>query len=614
MYIRQPSSKFPVETQSQDTLNRTNAHHSSGTLEMRSIMDVFGISIQPVQLNYEMAPSIYDLEPLTTVQECAIALYRCGFNVLPLPYGSKKPFSNMPLKRLYKSRLHRCGSAALPCRHFSTVPLFEDLFSGRANIAVMCGKTSRNLVCIDCETSVAYDHMGKELDRRGIPYWTYTSHRGGGYLLRVVEGEVVNIPKGNNDIFEDVEIWGNSQYVVLPPSVHPEGTVYRWRNDIYPGFDEGGTLYQTLPAIYIDELRWLGVTLKKDRQFQAEPGEMFRLPSQYAVISKRNREVLANGAKKGERNRRLTALAYDLAGCGLLYEEIEVDYLRAASICTPPYPEAEAMSVLSSAYSKPRSPARKSLRASLSTSTFHRQLFDFSDKFDWKRTFGRKARTRKNLFMELIKRSNRDGSISSSAVRLLGEGLNRKYQFVSLCIRDLIKVGLIRRSKSWRTSASGANEYVFGEAVVIPSIVDSVLPPCNSSVNDWRYEKLSKTDAWKDVFGKLGDVTEKVFCFLLAGSYKSRYAIAKAMNAPESSVNRAVKKLLEIRLVKFSQSEGLYYAEPVTEGQLTELSLQLQSNGRAMLQRINHTLDRGIYLNRIMDKLVRENLIRMEKR
>ena len=325
---------------------------------------------------------------ITSTQDRAIDLHRRGFNVFPLPYGSKEPFERTPLRRLYNSRLHLCGDGVEPCRHGRTVPTFASLFTGRKNFAVMCGKTSSNLLAVDCDSHAAYITIGRELDALALPYWAFTSHRGGCYWLRVMEGEAVNVAK--IEALPDVQLWGNSHYVLAPLSVHPSGTVYRWRGDTEPRFYYANE-FDSLPAVSVTALGWLGVTLLKDEKPQRKPLELFGLSAEYAALSERNRKTLANGATEGERNTRLTALAYDLAG-NFDREDIEADFLQAAAICEPSYPKREALAILKSAYRKERTPAKGANAGAVDVRI--QRLYVFVNSYDWKATFGRKARTR----------------------------------------------------------------------------------------------------------------------------------------------------------------------------------------------------------------------------
>lgn len=546
-----------------------------------------------------------EAEPLTGTQRRAIDLYKRGFNVFPLPYGSKEPFKNTSLKRLYNARPHFCGDGVQPCRHGRNAPTFASLFYGRMNTAVMCGKTSGNLLAVDCDSKAAYDIMGKELDALGLPYWAFNSHNGRGcYLLRVIEGEVTNVPKLANDKYKDVELWGNSHYVVVPLSVHPSGEPYRWRGDTEPSYHYAND-YETLPAVSLTALTWLGVTLLKDDKPQAKPFEMFGLSAEYSVLSKRNRQTLAQGATDGERNSRLTALAYDLAGNDLDRADIEADFLKAAGMCEPSYRQRDALAILKSAYSKNRTPAKDTSEAD----TRIQRLYAFVNSYDWKATFGRKARTRRAVFTACIQRATIEGEPFRASVREMAEMANRKYSYVGVCLRDLTSKGLLRLATSWAESSSGANVYAFGEAFKHYCEKSTVITTCNNNVLSSQYEKFTNSDAWRDVFGLkgLGVVAGEVLKALLAKQYKSIYAIAKDTGAAYNSVKDAVKRLVTHGLAIHSEAEGLYYAEPVTEAALLAVSVKLQTNGRAELQRIGHAIDREIFINRNLASVTKKH-------
>ena len=552
-------------------------------------------------------------ETLTHSQERAIDLYKRGFNVFPIPTESKEPFEGTSIKRLYNSRLHLCGDGVEPCRHGASVPTFASLFTGLKNIACMCGKTSGNLLAVDCDTHTAYTNMGKELDALGLPYWAFTSHRGGGYLLRIVEGEAANVAQS---IFnKDVQLWGNSHYVILPMSKHPSGTYYEWRGSTEPSF-HFATAYETLPAVSVTVLDGLGVTLLKDDKPQAKPFESFGLAEKYFVLSEHNRKTLARGANDGERYIRLAALAYDLKANDLEHEDVEADFLRAAELCDPAYGMRKASDILKYAYSKERTRARKDSKSNEPTAQIQR-LNTFVNSYDWKANFKRKARTRRAVFVACVERSDIEGATFRASVRELAETVNRKYSYVSVCLRDLVNSGLLRLVTSWRKSSSGGNVYAFGENVKLLPKKYSITTTCNTNVLFWQYSKNTNTDAYKDVFGLkgLGVVAVEVLKALQAKKYKSVYAIAKDTGAAYTSVKRAVNRLVKHDLAIHSEAEGLYYAEPVTDKELLKLSVKLETNGQAELQRIAHNTDREIFLNCNLSKAMKPfNTVTGERR
>lgn len=562
--------------------------------------------MQPIQNQtaYELhALNLSVRASVTHTQRRAIDLYKRGFNVFPIPYGSKDPFKGTPLKRLFNSRLHLCGDGVEPCRHGKRVATFASLFTGQMNFVVMCGKTSGNLLAVDCDTLAAYEDMGRRLDALALPYWAFTSARGGAYLLRIVEGEAANVAK--IEALPDVQLWGNSHYVVVPVSVHPSGVVYRWRGDTEPYYSYA-TEYETLPAVSVTALEWLGVTLLKDEKPQRKPLEMFGLSAQYAALSEPNRKTLANGLTEGERNTRLTALAYDMAA-NFDREDIEADFMNAAAVCEPSYPKREALAILKSAYRKTRTPAKSTSEADGRIM----RLYAFVNSYDWRGNFGRKARTRRAVFTACIERSAIEGDTFRASIRELAEAetVNRSFQYVGVCLRDLQHVGLLRRVTSWADSASGANVYAFGDTVKHYCEKKTVITHCNNNVSFSQYSINTNSDAWRDVFGLngLGAVAVEVFKALQAKQYKTIYAITKDTGAAYNSVKAAVKRLITHGLAIHSEAEGLYYAEPITEADLLAVSVKLQTNGRAELQRIGHGIDREIFLNRQMAKVTNKS-------
>jgi hypothetical protein len=96
----------------------------------------------------------------------------------------------------------------------------------RANLAVLCGRLSRNLFVLDCDESRLFERIGWELKNRKISPWIVASERGGHYWLLSDGGEV----KNKDNALPGLQVIGNHQYVVAPPSVHPTGLIYSWIN------------------------------------------------------------------------------------------------------------------------------------------------------------------------------------------------------------------------------------------------------------------------------------------------------------------------------------------------------------------------------------------------
>lgn len=276
--------------------------------------------------------------------------------------------------------------------------------------------------------------------------------------------------------------------------------------------------------------------------------------------------------------------------------------MNAAARCEPAYRQREALSILKSIF--PTSERKR--KDNKSDESQIQRLYSFVNSYDWKVTFGRKARTRRAVFSACVKRSAIEGETFRAALRELAETVNRHYSFVGVCLRDLCNAGLLKRVTSWAESSSGANVYAFGETVKHYCEQNTVTTTCNTNVFNSQYQKNTNSDAFKDVFGLkgLGVVAVEVLQALQAKKYKSVYAIAKDTGAAYNSVKDALNRLLTHGLAIHSEAEGLYYAEPVTDNKLLALSVKLETNGRAEMQRIKHGIDREIFINRNLSKVM----------
>ena len=160
--------------------------------------------------NHPQFPQI--CEPLSPIQQAALSLFDQGFNVMPIPrvgsehYGKKPPFGRF--SSLFSARLLRS----------SLILLFDG-----ANLAVICGRLSHNLFVLDCDSRYQFNRVRSELAKRRIPAWAVESERGGHYWLLCSQGEVKNCRPAIG-----LQVVGNRQYIVAPPSVHPTGQIYEW--------------------------------------------------------------------------------------------------------------------------------------------------------------------------------------------------------------------------------------------------------------------------------------------------------------------------------------------------------------------------------------------------
>jgi DNA-binding MarR family transcriptional regulator len=99
-------------------------------------------------------------------------------------------------------------------------------FEQDLNIGVVCGIASDNLAIIDAETKEAFETQIRHCESAGIAdTWIDETFRGGHILTKT---PVPVKPKSFKK--EGFEVRAQGQFVLLPPSTHPSGKVYRFIN------------------------------------------------------------------------------------------------------------------------------------------------------------------------------------------------------------------------------------------------------------------------------------------------------------------------------------------------------------------------------------------------
>jgi hypothetical protein len=144
--------------------------------------------------------------------------YKLGFTPIPCEPRSKKP---------------ACVWAQWEYRR----PSWEELevvwrdaikrFGNQLNVATILGK-AHGLCAVDIDNSEAFKQARNAigLTERDLQTWATHSHRGGALIFRYPNG--YNLPSKTPNELWGAELLGNERILVLPPSIHPEGTVYRW--------------------------------------------------------------------------------------------------------------------------------------------------------------------------------------------------------------------------------------------------------------------------------------------------------------------------------------------------------------------------------------------------
>ena len=326
------------------------------------------------------------------IQKAAFSLYDIGLNPFPLPSGKKGGY---PWKQLQYTRLDR--------NHEQAGLLM--LFSGNCNLAIMCGRTSRNLFVIDCESPDALHFHIKQMRKRNIPLWVAETQRGGHIYLLSADGEVSNISTGT---LIDAEIKGCKGYVLAPPSIHPSRKTYTWM------LQEGNEP----PTVSIQQIDWLRDSYGNRINLEAHQSKSIESITQnkypYSPLSRRTRDYIHHGhtTPEGSRNNELFSASCDLAGNN--YNQQDTINTLSAPAQASGLSMQEIITTIKSAYSQKRTPAKPS--SSSYTKTDHWQwMILYADNHNWD---GRTATSQRAIFTALIHRakvsSNEDGLFRAS--------------------------------------------------------------------------------------------------------------------------------------------------------------------------------------------------------
>lgn len=510
------------------------------------------------------------------VQLTALDLYERGFNVIPLQRHEKKPFV---LASYFTARLHHCGAT---CKH-KGIDDITSLFE-RKNIGVVMGRTSGNLLALDCDSQQSFKQIGRELTARAIPFWAITGARGGACLLRILEGEAANQDKSN---VQDVQVWGNRHMVVIPPSIHPSGILYQWATP-EPRFCLPPR--ETIPAVSVTVLEWLGVRLDLEARRQFQEPELFGLPEWAAGLSYRNRETFGRELSEGERNTRLFALACDLHGIGRPYHEGEavlLDKARRSGLS-----DAEAVRILKNAYNQEREPARKGGGGE----QLWQRAKNYAASYSWRETFGRKANTRRAVYLACVERARCEGRETWRAtVRELAELSNLNKDTIFAVLHDLVTAKLIQPVKT--------EERIGVYRFVGLSKFRTLYTTGSYSV---RNLDTPKSTAEQDLFGKLGLVAWHAWRYLLDQPAEGGSEIARETGLPRSSVHAAVKRLQSAGLVTRA-GDGMLYGEPRTDASLQSLALSCNGGeSRSTARKENHRIERERRVNYLTRKAIQQ--------
>ncbi len=243
---------------------------------------------------------------MSEMLEAALGYARRGWPVFPCAPREKKPLTP-----------HGCRDATVdPEQIRAWWQRWPD-----ANIGLATGGCG--LVAIDIDPGKGGTDTWAELRRRlDIDDGTVTAVTGGGgkhLLYRAPEG--IRIPNSVGKLGAGVDVRGDGGYIVVPPSVHPNGTPYRWETGYSP--DDRGPLPLPQPLLRL-------------------------LADGHEIRSFRERDE-GSRIPEGKRNATLTSLAGAMRRRGMTPEAIEAALVvENARRCDPPLDTREVRRIAAS--------------------------------------------------------------------------------------------------------------------------------------------------------------------------------------------------------------------------------------------------------------------------
>jgi DNA-binding transcriptional regulator YhcF (GntR family) len=169
--------------------------------------------------------------------------------------------------------------------------------------------------------------------------------------------------------------------------------------------------------------------------------------------------------------------------------------------------------------------------------------------------------------------------------------------------KPLFKKSPLEPLLTWEgTEKSGAYKFSFifsaGSSAIVAQYKDIDILLCDICTTE--NNTLPATDAEVNAFHGLGVYAFKVWRALLAQPAKSLYEIAKRLSVSPHTVKATVTRLVSAGLVVFSQSEGLYIGNQLTDGQLAIVAADRGTQNKAQEKRQRFTLEREKHANKLV--------------
>lgn len=517
-------------------------------------------------------------------QLAALELYERGLNVFPLVRGTKdKPYCKW--ERLQTTRLINPSEDAAARETFLLA--FQN-----ANVAIITGRTSRNLAVVDCETWETAELYRAQFAQRGYVCWIAKTARGAHLYFLSADGELANLkPRGAT-----WELRGNACYVLAPPSVHPTGAIYEW-------LERAGDAPPTIPLGALD---FLGAQLliKTRRVFTVN--ESRAETDALACLSKPNRAFCENGAYNGNRNAALFRAACDFAGNGTALEDARPYLLQGCekSGYDKSFTRRHVERTLESAYSKRRSAARSHFgetpkRAPLAV---WKRAQMFADAHAWQPLTARVQR-RKITVSAQSARSVFEACIERARCE---DARTRQSKFRA-SVREVAELANIERGTAYKAlhcltmnhflvwqgaNAAGANLYAFGEMIEKRNAPerDSTSTTIITTVAFWR------VDAFADVFRRngLGQTAGRAWLAILEKPMTALQLAARLNVKSAGTIRKALAQLDAHNLARRVESQrgAAWIGERADADALASIAARCGTRGKASHRRERHARER----------------------